>query len=363
MTAHRQPCIAVIALSALVMWASAAFAQTAPAGKVRPRPQGQPAAPAKAPPRTAQGEIQQTSGARNGQSKTARPPAEQLRIEPLPPELEKILLEWERQSSKIEKLVGEHQRIVYNGVFEVEKRSDGKFYYESPDKGRIDLKGMKIDDAEVSKRVNKKSGQPYRIEADQETRWICTGKEVMNINDDEKTFEMFPLPPDLQGANIINGPLPFLFGMKAEEAKKRFEISFVAEDDPKKNNKNVVWLTARPRQMADKENFQEATIILDRTRYLPHAVKLLDPSGNMETVYNFPANKLHINQTSMVPPIFRNDPFHPTLRGYKMVQQEVVDPRKMKSAQENAGNGREIRQTGGTAPKTAVGPRPPRTKQ
>lgn len=264
--------------------------------------------------------------------RSVRPQPQEFRIEPLPKELEQILKDWERESAKIHKLVGAHERTVYNGVYEVQKISRGQFYYEAPDKGRIDLTGIKPKPGEKAKRKNPKTGEPYRLEKEQDTKWICNGKEVLNINDEEKTIESFPLPEDLQGTNIIHGPLPFLFGMKAEEAKKRFVLSFADQDDPKKNNEKEVWIVAKPRQVMDRDNFQEATIILDRERFLPRAVRLIDPSGNLETVYNFPLNELHVNKKELVPLIFRNSPFQPKTAGYKIIRQDVASPQDPKSA-------------------------------
>lgn len=267
--------------------------------------------------RTADSKVQPAGGSEA--PKKPRPRPVEMKIEPLPPELETILREWEEESAKIKRIVGKHERIVYNKVFEVQKNSRGEFYYEAPDKGRIDVVGIEPKKGEKSKRVNPKTQSRYRLEKDQQSKWICTGTEILSINEDEKTYEAFPLPPDLQGANIINGPLPFLFGMKSEEAKKRFAISFVDQDDPNKNNEHVVWLNAVPRQEMDKENFQLATIILDRKRYVPFSVKLIDPAGTTETVYNFPADDLEINSRDLLPAIFRNKPFEPNLKNYKMI--------------------------------------------
>lgn len=264
--------------------------------------------------------------------RSVRPQTEALRIEPLPPELEQLLKDWERESAKIKTLHGEHKRIVYNKVFEVQKNAEGQFYYEAPDKGRIDLSGIEPQKGEKSDRIGKESGKPFRLEPELNTKWVCDGEYIKQFNDAEKTVETFDLPEELRGKNIIHGPLPFLFGMKAEEAKKRFELAFVNQDDPKKNNQDVVWIKAKPRQVMDRDNFQEATIILDRKRFLPLAVRLIDPAGNLETVYTFSKKSLHVNATKLIPAIFRNDPFNPSTRGYKVIHQVAGEARDPRSA-------------------------------
>ena len=237
----------------------------------------------------------------------------ELHVEDLPPALEKLLKEWEAASAKITTLSGEHKRIVRNEVFGIEKWAKGEFFYESPDKGRIDLAG--IEPKGATSRKKKADGKPYVVQADIPSIWICNGKSVFNIIEAKKEYERFDLPEDMQGKNIIHGPLPFLFGMKAEEAKKRFDLSFVDEEASDKNNDKVVWIRARPRQLMDRDNFQEARIILDRKKFLPHFVQLIDPSGNVETIYEFPADKLVVNKRHLVPKMFQNRPFEPKLAG------------------------------------------------
>ncbi|MCA9016684.1 MAG: hypothetical protein KDA77_15230, partial [Planctomycetaceae bacterium] len=85
-----------------------------------------------------------------------------LKIEPLPPELEQILKNWETHSKKIEKLEGNHTRYWYDDVFQVEKLSEGKFYYEQPDKGRIDITGVEVPKGAQGQKRNK-DGKPYQL--------------------------------------------------------------------------------------------------------------------------------------------------------------------------------------------------------
>lgn len=370
MSAHPSYRLALFAAVAVAGLSALASAQTQPARKAAPKSASNSALPVARPKqKTADREVRPAAGTERETGKEKRPAPQQLQMKPLPKELKQLLIDWERESAKIKTLVGEHERIVYNSVFETEKWADGKFFYESPDKGRIDLEGREPKEGDKSKRFNEKSGEPYRLEADQQTRWICTGEEIVNINDSEKQFEMFPLPQELRGENIIHGPLPFLFGMKADEAERRFELEFVDLNDPArngKNKKNAIWLIAKPRQGADKENFQQATIILDCKRFLPYAVKLLDPSGNLETVYTF--KELHVNQRNLIPPIFRNDPFHPTLRGYKLMQQPLATPKDEEAGARNSvppGAGKSnVRQASGATSRPSNGPatQPPRSK-
>ena len=266
--------------------------------------------------------INQVAGQVPANEKRARPPANDLVVQQVSPQLEKILQDWERNSSQIKSLHGTHERWVYNSVFEVEKRAKGIFFLETPDKGRIDLDGVKLAKGVVSKRTGQ-SGNPYRVQSDRSEKWICNGNEIVVVNEDEKTFEVIPLPEEMRGKNIVNSPLPFLFGMKADEMKRRFELTL------KSNTKEMADIIAVPRLDADKQNYVEALIRLDKIRFLPIAVKLQhDVARTLETVYSFEVK--YINDpgiwNKIVATFGDRDPFRPDLKkGYKLVVPALVE--------------------------------------
>jgi len=295
---------------AMGAWSTLQAQQTQP----RPRPAMQPAAPGNVQP--AGGQTRPGQSGKNVQPTVHAQAGDPPVIEQLSPELEQILQEWEEKSSRIKSLHGTHKRTVYNTVFEVEKIAAGKFFLQTPDKGRIDLEGLEVAKGAKSARIGK-SGKPYRLEEDHAEKWICTGDEIVMVNDDEKTYEVMPLPESVKGSNIINSPLPFLFGMKADEAKRRFQITL------KSNSKAQAVLIVTPRMDSDRQNYKQAFIMLEKENYLPTAVKLFDPSGSLETVYMFENVKINDNGVlQRIQSMFRErDPFHPDLKGkgYKLV--------------------------------------------
>jgi len=259
-------------------------------------------------------------------AKVPRPPANNLIISELSPELEEILRQWEIKSAAIKTLHGKHTRTVYNLVFEVEGVSKGQFWVETPDKGRIDLVGHKPgkDDKGAKSARLGKEGKPFTIQADRSEKWICNGEFVYVVNDNdpkEKTYEKIEIPPEDRGANIINSPLPFLFGMKATDMKRRFQLELL------KDEKDRVILLARPRTLLDMQNYTKAMIILEKQRYIPTAVKLYDPNGQLETVYVF--DEVNINEQGVKEKwnkLFKGNPFDATFltrEGYKLVLPKV----------------------------------------
>ncbi len=136
-------------------------------------------------------------------------------------------------------------------------------------------------------------------------RWVCTGKEVIRIDDQEKTYEKVPIPPESQGQNIIDGPLPFLFGMKADQAKRRYKMKLLKQTD------TDIRIEVIPLRGTDTNNWSKAVVIIDAKKFVPNAVQLFDPTGS-ETVHVF--KDVEINPTKW---IWQQDPFKPNLRSYK----------------------------------------------
>lgn len=249
-----------------------------------------------------------------------------LKIEPLPPELEQILKKWETESKKIQKLQGNHVRLWYDDVFQLEKRSKGNFYYEHPDKGAIEITGMEIKKGQVSDKRNAK-GKPFQLKPGEDERWVCDGKRIFSIDEEKKTYEVFPIPLNRRGANIMEGPLPFLFGMPAETAKKRYFLKLLV------NTPQQIIIAVKPRRPADAANYSEAKVLLNPKTYIPGAVQLIHPGGNQSTVYRFENVVANKNRGFIAGILGRDkDPFRPDLDDYQL-QGKVIAAAEDKNVQ------------------------------
>ena len=258
-------------------------------------------------------EIRKSDVGGNREFNKAAAPAARQQVDP---QLWQILQDWEKKTQNYKKLSGGHRRFVYDSVFEVEKRSDGDFYYEAPDKGRIDIKKVEIPAGAKSQKLNPQ-GKPYSLQSDIPEKWICDGKQIAQANDERKEFMIHSIPPQDQGINIMDGPLPFLFGLPAQKALQRYDFTVLRQTDDRN-----VWLKVLPRRKQDAANWREAEVILDRSTYLPFAVKLINPAGTTETVYSF--RDLKINENAVISTFFgRGNPFDikRVLRGYKEIKQ------------------------------------------
>ncbi len=263
-------------------------------------------------------------------------------------ELDRILEFWSASSEDIVRLQGKHFRIVYDTAFEVEKQSEGEFAYEKADKGRLDITPVEVTPQLVAAREQEvikamaegrkpsvrigKNGKPYTVVMEQPERWSCDGQRVYSMDMEKKEAIVAQLPADMQGKNIMDSPLPFLFGMPPEKAKHRFTIFFTnSQFDPKSGRAK---LTIYPRLPQDATNWKQADVILDLKEFLPTAVQLLDPAGTKITVYRFQDFKK--NQKDWIGNWINTDArtrFTPDLRDFQV---QVVGEERPGEMAENA---------------------------
>src|SRR5262249_45679494 len=83
------------------------------------------------------------------------------------------------------------------------------------------------------------------------------------------------LPPGMQGQAIADGPLPFMFGAKAQTLLARY---WIHELPPTK--KGTYLLEAVPQARQDAQNFKAVHIILDEAEYLPESLIVFSPNYN-----------------------------------------------------------------------------------
>jgi len=289
--------------------------KSGPAGAQQPQAPGrarlQTAPPTQANP-PQQGQAPQGGAAQpqNGTPPKQQRPQTELQI---PKELEDLLVIWEQQSSKVTKLRGEIYRYKYDSVYSVETRAKGVFWYQSPDMGRIDF-----GPGDLSKTSDKKGINDilYVVQGDGNQRWICTGKQVFIIDDDKHIFDKIDIPAQQQGKNIMNGPLPFLFGMKAAQAKQRYHLSLGSMHFPQGRQEKLangttrrwppqIHIVAVPKLQVDAREWSRAEVQLDAKTFIPKAIKLFNPQQTMETVYTLPPSGMKANEA-----VWLNNPFN-----------------------------------------------------
>ena len=262
--------------------------------------------------------------AKTGRLPRSRLQTPDLRVQKLDPQLKSVLVKWERATAEIKTLQGEIYRYHREFVFNTEKRARGVFYYEAPDKGRLDITAVKIPKGTTSPvkrpgRRDKKTGRvapgrtvPLTVTSDNPEKWICDGTQVLEVNDSDRTMVSHPIPREYRGRNIMDGPLPFLFGMPVDKAVKRYHMDLLG------TSAQEVWIRAWPRWKQDAANYREATVILDTATYLPKHVRLTAPD-NTQTIYSFGRLKVNSKLSALASLFPGGNPFRPNLSRYRVV--------------------------------------------
>lgn len=257
------------------------------------------------------------------------------------PQLWRVLENWSTKSAGIERLEGEVLRRTYNMPFCVERLGTGYFYYESPDKGRLDVTGVEIDQKLLDQRKqlakqhperikwNPKTKEPFTLESDNDEKWVCDGERVTSMNLAEKQAHVYTLRPEERGRNIMNGPMPFLFGLPPQQAVNRFHLKLITPPGPKNP---YATLEALPKQASDAKAWKQARVMLDTRTGLPAHVQLVMPAGTESVTYSF--SELKVNRGNAFTDILGPDPFNPRIpRGWQV---------KMIRGEDDAGGGQPV---------------------
>jgi TIGR03009 family protein len=174
--------------------------------------------------------------------------------------VDQILTYWEFHTAKIKTHQCTFWRENYDYVFgkrdvprTVEK---GTIRYSAPDKGL-----MKVEDMY---KVSDPQAEDWRKALEKEElqfgeHWVCDGESIFQYDTQTKTLTQTELPPAMRGQAIADGPLPFLFGAKADKMKERY---WIREKKPANNPNGEYFLEAIPKRPEDAANFERIWIQL-----------------------------------------------------------------------------------------------------
>lgn len=161
-------------------------------------------------------------------------------------------------------------------------QSDGQLTYAKPDKGSFFIKKIHRWEADDPKNTAKDApGKWVEQKSEIGEHWVCDGKAIYEYVQRAKELRVQPIPKEMRGEAIVNGPLPFLFGAKADDLERRYWIR------SKQSDPETIWLEAYPRWQADAANYRMVDVMLDRKTMLPKAIQVHDPNGQSRSAYMF----------------------------------------------------------------------------
>jgi TIGR03009 family protein len=195
-----------------------------------------------------------------------------------PKKLAEVLGLWEHNSARLQTLDVTITRVDRSPAWGEDDHYEGRAMLKSPNRAWLDFnKVVVVVDPKTGEK--KQTVKPYE-------RIICTGEEVWQYRSETKQIFIYPLEKDMQQRALEEGPLPFLFNFKEAEAKSRYQMNLVAE------NNDFSLIQIIPRLEIDKQSFTKAWVKLDRKIFLlPAEIFLLSPDGKSSKHF-----KLHLNK-------------------------------------------------------------------
>lgn len=230
--------------------------------------------------------------------------------------LDQLLAAWEARSAAVKTWSCTFRKWEYNAWSPADAQgerlafaeSTGELKYAAPDKGLFRIKESKQWNPQT-RRYEVRGGESGE-------HWVCNGESIYEFRHTDRQLRETRLPPEMRGKAISDGPLPFVFGAKAETLKKRYWMRIITPP----NATDQIWLEALPRFQADAANFSKVELILRSRDLMPFAIQIFKPGGRDQDVYQFDPNTNLIDKGL---DLFRDFAKPTTPFGYKYILEEV----------------------------------------
>jgi TIGR03009 family protein len=189
------------------------------------------------------------------------PPENPPALDPARDRLDALLLKWESAMKQYESILVEATRVEVSKVTGFTDTYNGQARYMRPGLALVYLQ-------------NKDRNEVYE-------KFLLTPTFAVHELSRDKVVRVYELPPPKEGQVSDDNVLGILLGMKAAEAKRRYELKLAKEDQW------YVYVDIEPRFAADKEEFQRARLVLNIQTMLPRQLWFLRNNGD-ETHWDLP---------------------------------------------------------------------------
>src|SRR5262249_48062640 len=115
-------------------------------------------------------------------------------------------------------------------------------------------------------------------------KYIVNARELCTYAPQSKEIRVFKLESKT-GQGSEDNFLTFLFGMKAEDAKKRYQLTLLPPPRPG-DEKWYHYIEVVARTPADRADFTRARLVLMASNFLPRQLWFEQPNGN-EVTWDF----------------------------------------------------------------------------
>jgi TIGR03009 family protein len=200
-----------------------------------------------------------------------------------PAKMKWLLNAWAGQSAKLKTLDVRIYRIDRDFRWKDEVHFEGRAVFKSPDLAYLDFSEVKLaPDAKGQLAPVKDPKNPNAWLKTRTETIICNQNAVWQYLYKGKQIFIFPLAKGQRQRALDEGPLPFLFNMKVQEAEARYEMSLEKEDE------QYYVVKVLPKLQEDKESFKLALLYLEKKFLLPARIALLSPDGKSSRDFQLP---------------------------------------------------------------------------
>ena len=182
--------------------------------------------------------------------------------------LDNYLLSWEQKMLEVQTLQAQLTRTEKDPAFNKTQEYIGFAQYMKEKKGDVVLNLATLE--------MRPKARPNEIAE----KFICTGTHLFQFNPAQMEVKQFEMPKPKPGQVAQDNVMAFMFGMRAVEAKLRYDMKLAKEDS------NYIFIDIQPRYPADKADFQYARIVLDRKSFLPR--QLWFQTSGSEVTWDIP---------------------------------------------------------------------------
>jgi TIGR03009 family protein len=206
-----------------------------------------------------------------------QPPATPLATAPAEDKvLDGYLQKWEGAMKDVTSLGAQLARIDKDRTFNTVQKLNGEAWYMKAGTGPTALNLALLE-----------MRQEGRDKKEIKEKFICTGTYIYQFLPDQKEIKYYEMPKPKPGQVAEDNLLSLLFGMKAEDAKRRYSLKMAKEDQ------FYIYVDIAPRSSSDKADFQRARLVLNKTNYLPRQLWFEHANGN-EVMWDIPNVQLNM---------------------------------------------------------------------
>jgi TIGR03009 family protein len=210
-------------------------------------------------------------------------------------QLNLVLNAWQQESAKISTFRCTFERREFDPAFGPQDDiplfiNKGELSFERPDKGSFQITEVRKWQFKPTPPDQPRTGDWVLDSKAVGEHWVCDGKNVYEYRHDQKQLVTRPIPLELQGKAIVDGPLPFLFGADAAKLKQRYWMRLGTGN----LEAHQVMIVALPRWPADAANYKLVEVVLDQPKMLPSAMQIHLPNNGRQ-IYLFDVKGAKIN--------------------------------------------------------------------